>query len=118
MWQKFIAAGYLTRDPEMRFTPQGKAVTNFTIGINDYKDETLWMKVTVWGDRAETVNQYLKKGSGVLVEGKLKHEGGNPVTFVSKKDGQTYSSFEMTAYDVKFLPRGQEEQPQEEEVPW
>jgi single-strand DNA-binding protein len=122
MWHKVTAAGYLVRDPEMRYTPKGEAVCNFTIGIDAGKDETIWMRVTVWGDKAESVNEWMKKGYPVLVDGKLNHEKGNPRTYVSKKDGQTYANFEMTAFDVRFLPKGgdKEEQPREPEteLPW
>ena len=121
MYQKITAAGYLTADPELRYTPNGDAVCNFTIGISDGKDETLWMRVTVWGDKAENVHKYMTKGSPVLVDGKLTHEKGNPRTYTSKKDGQTYANFEMTAYEVKFLPKGgdkEERKEPETELPW
>lgn len=123
MWQKFMCAGYLTDKPVMRYTPQGQAVMNFTIGINEYKDKTLWMKVTMWGEKAEKLVEYLEKGRGVLLEGRLDcADGGNPETYVSKKDGQTYSSFTMTAFNLKFLPRGGSKEPAQnsptQKMPW
>ena len=119
MYQKVIFAGYLTDKPVMRYTPQGKAVTNFTLAINDYGEKTMWMRVTVWGDRAESVAEYLDKGSPVLVEGRLDYdEGGNPETYTGK-DGKTRSSFKMTAYEVKFLPSKDDKKPQKSvEIPW
>ena len=79
MYHTLILVGYLGRDPEMRYTPSGQAVTNFNVATSrQYTDfngqpvkETIWFRVSVWGKQAETCNQYLKKGSKVLVEGRL-----------------------------------------------
>lgn len=79
---KFIGIGNLGRDPEMRFMPDGKAVTNFSIAISEkYKDKsgeakevTEWVNVAFFGKLAEIAGEYLKKGSKVYVEGKLKTE--------------------------------------------
>ena len=121
MFQKFICAGHLTKKAVMRYTPQGQAVLNFTIGVNDYKDKTMWMKVTMWGERAESLVEHLDKGTGVLLDGRLDYDiSGNPETYVGKQDGQTYASFKMTAFDLKFLPRGGEKPAQAEKpnLPW
>lgn len=105
MYQKITLVGYLGTDPEMRYTPQGKAVTDFRMAISGYDDTTMWVKVTSWGDQAENCKEYLSKGSLVLVEGRMMYdkETGSPETYVSKKDGQTHASFEVTASLVKFL---------------
>ena len=79
---KFIGIGNLGRDPEMRFMPDGKAVCNFSIAISEkYKDKsgeakevTEWVNVAFFGKLAEIAGEYLKKGSKVYVEGKLKTE--------------------------------------------
>lgn len=112
MYQKITIVGNLGRDPEMRFLPSGKAVTNMSVATNrTYKDssgqkvdETTWFKVSVWGSQAEAVNQYLKQGSKVLVEGRLKPdpETGGPSIF-SRGDGSPGASFEITAQNVLFL---------------
>jgi len=75
MYQKIIIVGNLGRDPEMRYTPSGQAVTNFSVATNrqytgsdgQLVKETIWFRVSVWGKQAETSNQYLRRGS-VLFE--------------------------------------------------
>ena len=79
MYQHITIVGRLGRDPEMRYTPSGQAVTSFNVATDrQYTDangqkvkETTWFRVSVWGKQAETTNQYLKKGSMVLVDGRL-----------------------------------------------
>ena len=79
---KVILVGNLGRDPEMRFMPDGKAVTNFSIAISErYKDKsgeskevTEWVNVAFFGKLAEIAGEYLKKGSKVYIEGKMKTE--------------------------------------------
>ena len=76
---KVILIGNLGRDPEMRFTPAGKPVTNFTIATTDRwtdkngqkQERTEWHRIVFWGRQAEVANQYLKKGSSCYVEGRL-----------------------------------------------
>jgi single-strand DNA-binding protein len=111
-----IIVGNLGRDPEMRYAPNGNAVTSLNVASNrTYTDssgqrvkETTWFRVSVWGKQAENVNTYLKKGSSVLVEGELRpdKETGNPRTF-TRADGSTGASYEVNARTVRFLtPRG------------
>lgn len=80
---KFIGIGNLGRDPEMRFMPNGNAVCNFSIAISekykdkvsgDWKEVTEWVNVVMFGKLAEIAGEYLRKGSKVYVEGKLKTE--------------------------------------------
>ena len=79
---KFIGIGNLGRDPEMRYMPDGKAVCNFSFAITEkYKDKTgeqkevtEWVNVATFGRLAEICGQYIKKGTKVYVEGKLKTE--------------------------------------------
>ena len=107
-----IIVGNLGRDPEMRYAPNGNAVTSMSVASNrTYNDsngervkETTWFRVSVWGKQAESVNTYLKKGSSVLVEGELRpdKETGNPRTF-TRSDGTTGASYEVTARTVRFL---------------
>jgi len=130
MYQKILIVGYLGNDPEMRYTPTGQAVTNFSVatsnkytsGDGQQVDETTWFRVSTWGKLAETCNQYLKKGRKVLVEGRLKPDPqtGGPRVYQGK-DGTPGASFEVTAQTVKFLsPReesagDQASEPQDEE---
>jgi single-strand DNA-binding protein len=112
MFQTIILAGNLGRDPEMRYAPNGNPVTTFSVATNrQYTNnngenikETIWFRVSVWGKMAETCNQYLKKGSKVLVEGRLTADpvSGGPRIWQSK-DGQSRASFEVTAQTVRFL---------------
>ena len=112
MYQNLIIVGNLGRDPEMRYTPSGQAVTNFNVATNrkytasdgNKVEETTWFRVSTWGKTAEACNQYLKKGSKVLVEGRLKPDPdtGSPRTF-TRQDGTTGASFELTANQVRFL---------------
>ncbi len=107
MYQKLIIIGNLVRDPEMRYTADGKAVTTFSMATNrkyNDKEETTWFRVNVWGKQAESSNQYLTKGSKVLVEGRLRPDSntGNPQVF-QKKDGSWGSSYEVSAEVVRFL---------------
>jgi single-strand DNA-binding protein len=105
MYQVWIGVGYLGVDPVMRFTQQGKAVTDLRMAVSGYDDTTMWVDITAWGDLAENCNQYLNKGSLILVLGRMEYDKatGRPETYVSKKDNQTYAKFTVTARDVKFL---------------
>ena len=112
MYQKIIVIGNLGREPEMRYTPEGNPVTSFSIATSrryNEKEETTWFRITVWGKQAETCNQYLHKGSKVLVEGRLRPDAnGNPSVF-QRKDGTWGASYEITAETVRFLtPKGEE----------
>ena len=119
MYHKITIAGNLGRDPEMRYLPSGQAVTNINVATNRvFTDsngqrvtETIWFRVSVWGARAETVNQYLKKGSKVLIEGRLNvdPETGGPRVF-TRNDGTTGASYEITAQNVIFLSSRSEDQ--------
>ena len=111
MYHTIIIAGNLGRDPEMRYTPSGQAVTNFSLASNRTytgKDgqrvkETIWFRITVWGKQAESCNNYLQKGAKVLVEGRLNpDENGSPRIW-NRQDGTPAASFEVTANTVRFL---------------
>src|SRR5215510_10843770 len=112
MYHTIIIVGNVGKDPEMRYTPSGQAVTSFSVATNrqytsgngEQVKETIWFRVTTWGKQAEVCNQYLKKGSKVLVEGRLtpdKATGGPRIW--NKQDGSTGASFEVTAGTVRFL---------------
>jgi single-strand DNA-binding protein len=117
-YQQITIVGNLGREPEMRYTPSGQAVTNFSVATNrqyntsngEKVKETVWFRVSAWGRQAETCNQYLSTGSQVLIEGRLTpdRETGGPRVF-TRNDGTTGSSFEITAGRVVFLSgRGDE----------
>lgn len=112
MYQKLTIVGNLGRDPELRYTPSGQAVCNFSVATSrrwsdnqgNPQEETVWFRVSTWGKLAETCNQYLSKGRQVLVEGRLtvdKDSGGPRVW--QAQDGSWRASYEVTALEVKFL---------------
>ena len=112
MYHNIIIVGNLGKDPEMRYTPSGQAVTNFNVATNrqyttsdgNKVKETIWFRVSTWGKTAETTNQYLKQGSKVLVEGRLNPDpdSGGPKVF-TRQDGTSGASYEITANQVRFL---------------
>lgn len=112
MFHTIIIVGNLGRDPEMRYTPSGQAVTSFSVassrnytGNNGQKvEETIWFRVSAWGKQAETCNTYLRKGSKVLVEGRLQADPAThgPKVF-TRQDGTTGASYEIIASTVRFL---------------
>jgi len=112
MFHTIIIVGNLGRDPEMRYTPSGQPVTSFNVATNrtytgnngQTVKETIWFKVNVWGKQAESCNNYLRKGSKVLIEGRLQADpnSGGPRTF-SRQDGTTGANFEVVASQIRFL---------------
>ena len=102
---KIIVIGNVGRDPEMRYTPSGQAVTSFSIASNrryrtadgEQRDETEWFNVSAFGRLSEICNQYLTRGRQVYVEGRLR---GRSYT---DRDGQPRYSLEITANEVQFL---------------
>jgi single-strand DNA-binding protein len=111
MFHTIILIGNLGRDPEMRYTPSGQPVTSFSVASNrsytgsdgQKVDETIWFRVTAWGKQAETCNQFLHKGSKVLVEGRLVPDKNGGPRIWQKQDGTSGASFEVTASTVRFL---------------
>lgn len=113
MYQKIIVVGNLGRDPEMRYMPDGTAVTSFSVATSrrwtdkatgQPVEETTWFRVSVWGRQAETANEYLSKGRKVLVEGQITPDRntGSPKIF-TRQDGTVGSSYEIRAHTVRFL---------------
>lgn len=101
----FIGIGRLTRDPELRYTPSGRAVCRFGLAINrSFKnqdgtsvEDTLFINISVWGKQAEHCSQYLKKGRRIAVNGELR--ANNWVD----REGNKRVSFEINARTVQFL---------------
>ena len=112
MYHTLILVGNVGRDPEMRYTPSGQPVTSFSVATNrqytanngETVKETIWFRVTTWGKQAEVCNQYVKKGSKVLVEGRLTPDAntGGPRVWTAQ-DGAPRASFEVNASTVRFL---------------
>lgn len=112
MFHKVELIGNLGRDPEMRYLPDGKAVTTMSVATNrtytkgdgEQVKETAWFRVSVFGKSAEACAQYLAKGRQVFVEGRLRSddETGGPRVY-QRNDGSYGASFEIVASNVKFL---------------
>lgn len=113
MYQKIIVVGNLGKDPEMRYMPDGTAVTQFSVATSrswtdkasgQPREETLWFRVNVWGRQGEIANQYLSKGRKVLVEGQIQGDPntGGPKLY-TRGDGTMGASFEIRADTVRFL---------------
>jgi single-strand DNA-binding protein len=112
MYQLITIVGNLGKDPEMRYIPSGTPVTSMNVATNrkytgsdgQVVKETTWFRVSVFGKQAEACAQYLKKGSTVLVEGRLQSDPktGGPKTF-TRQDGTVGTNFEIFANTVRFL---------------
>jgi single-strand DNA-binding protein len=103
---KCMIIGNLGRDPEMRYTPNGRPVTEFSVAVNqstknqqtgEWVEATDWFRVTVWGDRAERTAENLRKGNRVFVEGRVRTRE------YEARDGQKRISLEITADNVVSL---------------
>jgi single-strand DNA-binding protein len=105
---KVILVGRLGQNPEVRYTPSGQAVANFSVATNENwtdkqgqkQERTEWHRVVVWGKLAELCNQYLTKGRQVYLEGRLQTRQWQD------KDGQTKYTTEIQAQTVQFLGGG------------
>ncbi len=112
MYQQLIIVGNLGKDPEMRYTPSGTPVTSLSVATNrkytgsdgQVVKETTWFRVSVFGKSAETAAQYLKKGSAVLIEGRLTPDkaSGGPRVY-TRPDGTMGATYEVFANTVRFL---------------
>jgi single-strand DNA-binding protein len=113
MYHTLILVGNVGRDPEMRYTPSGQPVTSFSVATNrqytansgETVKETIWFRVTTWGKQAEVCYKYVKKGSKVLVEGRLTPDPatGGPRVWTPPDGGAPRASFEVNANNVRFL---------------
>ncbi len=119
-FNKIIIVGHLGRDPELRYTPQGTAVCNFSVATSErrkdktgeYQDVTTWFNVSLWGNRAEQVSPYLSKGKLVFIEGRL------TTREYQDKEGNTRTSLDVNATDLQFVgPRSDDSTSVREERP-
>jgi single-strand DNA-binding protein len=103
-YNRVILIGNLTRDPELRYTPAGKAVTELGLAVNDRRkgpngdwiEETTFVDVTLWERQAEVASEYLTKGSPVLIEGRLKLD-------TWEKDGKKNSKLRVVGEKMQLL---------------
>jgi single-strand DNA-binding protein len=110
---KVSLIGNLGRDPEMRYTPSGRPVTQFTVAVNqstknqqtgEWTEETDWFRVSVFGDRAERAAEQLRKGNRVFVDGRFRTREWEG------QDGQKRTALEITADNVMSLERRSREE--------
>lgn len=108
-YNRVILMGNLTRDPELRYTPQGTPVATFGLAVNrrfrqgeEQREETCFVDVVAFGRQAELVGEYLTKGRLALVEGRLQYRTWEG------EDGVKRSKHEVVAQAVQFMPRAGE----------
>ncbi len=108
-FNKVILIGNLTRNPELRYTPSGTPVASFALAVNrrfrqgeEMKEEVCYIDIVVFGKQAEHCGQYLSKGNGVIVEGRLQQRRWET------EDGQKRSKHEVVAQTVTFMPKRQD----------
>jgi len=104
-FNKIIIVGYLGRDPELRYTPQGTPVCDFSIATTErrkdksgeFQDQTTWFRVSFFGRQAEVASQYLSKGRQVYVEGTLTQRE------YTDKEGNARTSLDVRGSDIQFI---------------
>ncbi len=104
-FNKITVIGNLGRDPELRYTPQGDAVCDFSVAVNDrkrdkageFQDVTTWFKVTFWRKQAENASKFLTKGRQVYVEGRLQVEEW------TDRDGNTRQTLAIQGSELQFI---------------
>lgn len=102
-----IIMGRLARDPDLRYTPKGTAVADFSVALNhtwktdagEKREEVTFVDVTAWGRQAEVIGQYFRKGKGILVEGRLKQD-----KWQDKNTGQDRSKLGVVLESFDFPP--------------
>ncbi len=102
-FNRVVLMGNLTRDPELRYISTGTAVSEIGLAVNDrvkkgdqWVDEATFVDVTLWGRTAEVANEYLSKGSNILIEGRLKYD-------TWEKDGQKRSKLRVVAEKMQMV---------------
>ena len=109
-FNKVILVGNLTRDPELRYTPKGLAIAKIGIAVNrqwrtetgEQKEEVTFVDVDAFGKQAETLGQYMRKGSPILIEGRLRLDQWD-----DKQTGQKRSKLGVVVEGFQFLGSGQ-----------
>jgi single-strand DNA-binding protein len=107
---KVILLGNLTRDPELRYTPNGTPVSTFGLAVNrryrqgdEWKDEVCYIDIVTYGRQAETAGEYLNKGSLAMIEGRLQWRSWET------DEGQKRSKHEVVASNIQFMSRMRDE---------
>ncbi len=124
---EILMKGNLTRDPEMRYLPDGTAVTNLNVAANRaYTDpasgkkvqETTWSRCSVWGGQAEAANQFLVKGQQVVIRGRLQPDPqtGHPRTY-QRNDGTVGTGYDIRVFNIDYGAKPQSNGAQAEADP-
>jgi single-strand DNA-binding protein len=114
-FNRIIIVGYLGRDPELRYTPEGTPVCKFSVATTERRKDragesqeiTTWFNVSVWGKRAEVVSQHLSKGSPIYLEGRLTQREWQD------RDGKSKTALDVSATAVEFLGPVAKERPED-----
>lgn len=104
-YNKVTLIGNLGQDPELRYTPSGEAVCNFSLATNErrkdktgeFQDVTTWFRVTLWRNQAENASKYLEKGRSVYIEGRLR------LSEWTDRDGNSRQTLEVNATEMQFI---------------
>jgi single-strand DNA-binding protein len=114
-FNKVILMGNLTRDPEIRYAPNGTPVANFGLAVNrryrqgeEMREDVCFVDIIIFGKQAENCGQYLSKGQGALIEGRLQ------MRKFETKDGQKVTKHEVVAENVRFLSKRPDHGPERE----
>ena len=99
---KVILSGGLTRDPELMTTQSGKSVVKFSLAVSDYKDSTLYFDCSCWDEKGERLAQYAKKGSQLMVEGRIKIDE-------FEKNGEKRRRYVIVVTDWEFIRGGKKQ---------
>ena len=99
-----VVAGHLGVDPETRFTSSGLKVTTFRVGCRSRKEDTIWWRVTIWGDQFDKMLPYFKKGSAIIVHGEI----SKPEIY-NDKEGKPQVSMQIIASHIAFNPFGKKD---------
>ena len=116
-FNKVILIGNLTKDPEIRYTPSGTPVANLGLAVNhrykqgdEMRDDVCFIDIVVFGKQAENCGQYLSKGQGIIVDGRLQQRRWEA------EDGQKRSRHEVVAQSVRFLSKRTSDSRDEEDM--
>lgn len=111
-YQELNIIGNCGGEVTARYTPTGQLVGNFSVAVNqskkvgeEYKNEMMWVRVTIWGDRAETAKKKITKGTEVFVSGRLNFDAETHAPRIWESEGKPQTAFEMTADKIVYLAR-------------
>lgn len=115
MFQQVTIIGNLGRDPELRKTQSGQSVCSFSVASSrkfkaggEDREETVWFRISVWGNSADACDRWLSKGSKVFVQGRLTPDDSGSPRVWTDANGNSRASFEVNAQEVKFLSGGRD----------